>query len=137
VDPLALQRSLSVLEQRFHELHEGAEARLLALVDERDDLVKQKEEALKHLMELQSQLAGVVQENESNHRLLAQAQKALEKKESEAKCSSAEVELVMMQLQQLQEELERCLLISRCQSKLLSESSGLSDRLVKLLFKTF
>jgi len=105
VDLLAVQRSLSGLEERFSELHEKAEARLSALASERDLHLKEKEDALRQISELNEQL-----ENASN-----------------------ETELALNQLSQVQKELEHYFLVSRKQAVILKNSDGLVKRASELV----
>ncbi|AII47840.1 hypothetical protein KR52_01505 [Synechococcus sp. KORDI-52] len=64
---------------------------------------------------------------------LEQALASLREKEAEANVASEDAELILLQLHQVQEELERYFLVSRRQSEMLSASSNISKKAFALI----
>ena len=111
MDHSSIQRSLAGLQERFNDLRDQAESRFAVLVAERDAEVNQKEEARRQVEELKLLLA---------------------KKELETKHSSERVELLLLQLHQVQEELDRYFLLYRKQSEILHATQRVSGKAIEL-----
>ena len=156
VDSLAIQSSLTILENRYRELREIGEKRfeswqkekgeaqqalkelhnqfeaqrveLEKVAIERDARAKESCEAQQSVEELKKQLELMAVE-------LQKTQALLSRKETEAKSASEEVELTLLQLHQAQDELERYFLLSRRQAEVLASSQVLVARITNLGLK--
>ena len=154
LDPLAVQRCLAGLEERYCELYENAEARFEALLAERNVQEKESDAAHQQLVDLSQELVNLKQkfvfQNQEKEESLQQlievkqqlemqameretAQQQLEAQSEELKQSQNYSELTLLQLHQVQEELENYFLLSRHQDELLSSYSNLLQRIAVLI----
>ena len=183
MDFQSIQRSLAELDERFNNLHDNAEERLCAILNELNGHIREKEE-LQHLLDakclelddLVGQRDRYAKEKEELQHLLdakclelddlvgqrdryAKEKEALQhlldakclelddlvgqrdryaKEKEEALFELANIaennNLISLQLAQVQEELQHYFLLSRSQSKMLDQFSGIQKRTVELIF---
>ena len=123
---------LDLLDQRLGEFKSKSNS----LTEERDDVIEERDEALRSLSVLREQLEINVKEKEQLSQQVSDMRSQLEeleraRKESLEACRQAE--LVLLQLGQVQEELEHYFLLSRHQSELLKANEDLQARFALLL----
>lgn len=126
MDLLAVQTSLTVLEDRYRDLQEIGEKRYQAWDKEKLELQEAVEDLKMQLEVKGSELQKVLREHDA-------LKQQLETIQSETKDAREESELMVLQLHQIQEELEYHFLLSRHQDELLTSYSDLQQRIAILM----
>lgn len=123
---------LDLLDQRLEEFKSKSNS----LTEERDEVIEERDEALRSLSVLREQLDINVKEKEQLSQQVSDMRSQLEELERARKESLEarhQAELVLLQLGQVQEELEHYFLLSRHQSELLKANEDLQARFALLL----
>ena len=123
---------LDVLDQHLGEFKSKSNS----LTEERDEVIEERDEALRSLSALREQLDINVKEKEQLSQQVSDMRSQLEELERARKESLEarhQAELVLLQLGQVQEELEHYFLLSRHQSELLKANEDLQARFALLL----
>ena len=123
---------LDLLDQRLEEFKSKSNS----LTEERDEVIEERDEALRSLSALREQLDINVKEKEQLSQQVSDMRSQLEELERARKESLEarhQAELVLLQLGQVQEELEHYFLLSRHQSELLKANEDLQARFALLL----
>ena len=117
VNSLAIQRGLTILEDRYRELKEIGKKRFEAWEKEKRDMRQQVAELKQQLEAKEGELQEVVRERDARAKEKAEALKRLAKlmqqleySQSGSKEARKEAELTLIHLEQIQEELEQAFL---------------------------
>ena len=133
VDSLAIQRSLTILEDRYHELRESGERRHEAWEKENTELKQQlaaQSETLQQIKETRDEQAARVQVVEGE---LAALKSERDDALGNVREAREEAELTLLQLHQVQEELEHYFQISRSSDQLVEAQAKQNIRAVALI----
>ena len=133
VDSLAIQRSLTILEDRYRELREIGARRHEAWEKENTDLKQQlaaQSETLQQIKEARDEQAARAQVVEGE---LATLKSERDDALGNVREAREEAELTLLQLHQVQEELEHYFLSSRSSDQLVEAQAEQNPRAVALI----